>query len=144
MCLYSFFSFARSGLPIHPPTQTNNNQTLIQKLHSFSCCCYCCMEYKAFHLLREEEKWIRESSEEIYICIIFCCFKRQIKFYLFLCSNEFPVFLFCVCWEIRDIYSFGLVAMRMKRRRRGKGKSSWRRESNLFVRCLYDSINPPN
>ena len=101
--VFVLFFPTRSGLPIFfPPTQTNNNQTLIQKLHSF-CCCFCCMEYKAFHLLGEEEKWIRKSSEEIYICIIFCCFKRQIKFYLFLCSNEFPVF-FCVCWEIRDIY----------------------------------------
>lgn len=50
-----FFFSARSGLPIHPPTQTNNNQTLIQKLHFFFCCCYC-MESKAFHLLGEEAK----------------------------------------------------------------------------------------
>lgn len=91
------------------------------------------------HSTLEQRKRARESSEEIYICIIFCCFKRQIKFYLFLCSNGFLYSFLCAA-EIRDIYSFWIGGEEGKQERRVPGRGE---ESNLFVRCLYDSINPP-
>lgn len=47
----------------------------------------------------------RNHQREIYICIIFCCFKRQIKFYLFLCSTgsvcdlKYEIFILMDWWR---------------------------------------------
>lgn len=91
--------------------------------------------------IKKKEKRTRESSEEIYICIIFCCFKRQIKFYLF-CASPVLVFFLQLKYEIFILLDW----WRMKMARRtviSEETHSWaRKKSNLFVRCLYDSINP--
>ena len=108
LCFSSgLFHFSFSLSFTRPPTQTepNNNQTLIQKLYSFLLFLMLNIKHFTFSQMggkRErvrEKKWkgTRESSEEIYICIIFCCFKRQIKFYLL---GAPPSFVFELKYEI--------------------------------------------
>lgn len=91
------------------------------------------------HSTLEQRKRARESSEEIYICIIFCCFKRQIKFYLFLCSNGFLYSFLCAA-EIRDIYSFWIGGEEGKQER-----SAGARRGKQFIRkvSLWFNKSPP-
>lgn len=124
-------------LPSHHPA-ARNDQTPIEKLFVG--------EYKAFSPCKQATISKRESSEEIYICIIFCCFKRQIKFYLFCAS---PVFVF-LRWNTRYLFlriggedGSGKMVERISRDPFPVKKECEQKKSNLFVRCLYDSINPP-
>lgn len=110
MCLYSFFF--PPGL-VYPSIHPHKPTIIKPSFKSFTFFSVVAIAWSLKHStsLERRQKWIRESSEEIYICIIFCCFKRQIKFYIFLCSNDFPVFFAC---EMRDI----LFVWRWKMRRR--------------------------
>lgn len=137
--VYPFFIFSHTSQPpiIKPSFRARSSQFLFELniKHSTS---------------TSTQKWIRESSEESYICIIFCCFKRQIKYlslsvsFLLYClleepsfdGAETPIFIsygFVLCWwKERNFWGDPFLKIWAKK------------ESNLFVRCLYDSINPRN
>lgn len=111
------------------PKPTNNHQTLIQKLLS--------VEFKPFYLERRNAE--HENHQKKFISALYIAASKDKLNFISFCAP--PVFVFYIFHaEIRDIYS--LIDWWRKR----QNDFYWRdpfMESNLFVRCLYDSINPP-
>lgn len=118
MCLYSFFHPFNPGLvypiflsPIRPHKPTIIKPSF-KSFTLFLCFCYCCMEYKAFHLLGEgKRKNGYENHQKKFIsALYFAASKDKLNFISFSAPTSFPVFSLRVLGNTRYL----LVAMRLK------------------------------